>query len=191
MRQMQSEGTLQASGLLARSYRKALGERGLLVPLCARLSPASARAISEPPGPVSWTSAAWVLETTQALQLLAGREACRELGLAMSHDMVGGVLAPMAKTALALFGSTPANLYPRLGTYTALLMRGVDFTWTPTDPRGGTLAFRTEVPMNDGFAAVWEGAFLFLPEACGVKGAHVRAARFDAGGRSAQVTISW
>ena len=70
-------------------------------------------------------------------------------------------------------------------------MRGVDFAWSPTDPRGGSLTLRTDVPMNDGFAAVWEGALLFMPEACGLKGAQVRPARFDAGGRSAQVSISW
>ena len=191
MRQMQQEGTLEASGLLARSYRTVLGELSLLAPLCAQLTPASARALSEPAGPMTWTSAAWVLETTQTLLVLSGRETCRQLGLLMSRELAGGVLAPMVKTALALFGATPASLYPRIQTYTAMVMRGILIHYVPTDPRGGTLTLECETPMNDGFLAVWEGVFLYAQEACGVKGGQVRPARLQPRGRLAHVTVSW
>lgn len=191
MRQMQVEGTLEASGLLARSYRTVLGELQLLAPLCAQLSPASARAILEPAGPMTWTPATWVLDTTGALLTMSGREACRRLGLLMSRDLAGGVLAPMVKTALALFGTTPAALYPRVQMYTAMVMRGMLIHYVPIDPRSGTLILESDVAMHDGFLAVWEGVFVYAQEACGVKDATVRPARLEPKGRRAQISVSW
>lgn len=191
MRQMQVEGTLEASGLLGRSYRTVLGELSLLAPLCAQLTPASARAMIEPVGPMTWTSAAWVLETDAALLALAGRDTCRKVGLMMSRDLAGGVLAPMVKTALALFGATPASMYPRVQMYTAMVMRGLGIHYVPTDPRGGTLILESDLPMNDGFLAVWEGVFLYAQEACGVKDGKVLPSRMEPRGRRAQLTVSW
>ena len=190
MRQLQAQGTLQASGLLARSYRKTLSELSLLTPLCTRLPPAIARLLGEPPGAMTWSSADWVLELDAALCALASRDTCRQVGQMMTRDAIGGVLAPMARTALALFGSTPATLYPRLPTYMGLFMRGVELDYSPTDPRGGTLLMGCHVPMNDGYLAVWEGVFLFVQEACGAKG-QVRSSRMEKGGKRASISVSW
>ena len=190
MRQLQPQGTLQASGLLARSYRKTLSELSLLTPLCTRLPPAIARLLGEPPGPMTWGSADWVLELDAALYALANRDTCRQVGQMMTRDAIGGVLAPMARTALALFGSTPATLYPRLPVYMGMFMRGVELDFTPTDPRGGTLVMGSSLPMNDGYLAVWEGVFLFVQEACGMKG-QVRPSRLEPGGKRASLSVSW
>jgi hypothetical protein len=140
---------------------------------------------------MTWTPAGWVLETTALLLAVAGRDTCRSLGLKMSRDLAGGVLAPMAKTALALFGASPAALYPRVQMYTAMVMRGIAIRYVPSDPRGGTLTLESDTAMNDGFLAVWEGVFLFAQEACGAKGGQVRPARLEPGGLRAHVSVSW
>jgi len=168
-----------------------LGDMSLLAPLCAQLSPASARAISEPGGLMTWGPADWVMEATAVLLTLSGRETCRQLGLGLTRDAAGGVLAPMAKTALALFGGSPATLYPRVQTYTTMLMRGLTISYAESDPRGGTLTLQSHVPMHDGFVAVWEGVFLFVQEACGAKGGQVRPTRLEAKGLRAHVAVSW
>jgi hypothetical protein len=190
MRQLQPQGALQASGLLVRSYRKTLSELSLLTPLCTRLPPATARLLGDPPGAMTWSSADWVLELGAALCALANRDTCRQLGQMMTRDAIGGVLAPMARTALALFGSTPATLYPRLPTYMGMYMRGLDLDYTPTDPRGGTLLMSGSAQLNDGYLAIWEGVFLFVQEACGAKG-QVRPARLEPSRLRASLSVSW
>lgn len=190
MRQLQPQGALQASGLLARSYRKTLSELSLLTPLCTRVSPATARLLSEPPGPMAWSSAHWVLELDAALCTLTNRDTCRQVGLMMTRDAVGGVLAPMARTALALFGSTPAKLYPRVPLYMAMFLRGLALDYAPTDARGGTLTLDSDLPMNEGYLGVWEGVFLFVQEACGAWG-QVRPARLAPDALRASLCVSW
>jgi hypothetical protein len=73
-----------------------------------------------------------------------------------------------------------------------MIMRGIEFAYVPTDPRGGVLTMQSDVPMNDGFLAVWEGVFLFVHEACRVaKSGVVRPASLEPGGLRASVGVSW
>jgi hypothetical protein len=180
----------QGSGLLVRGYRAALEELGKLNAVRERLAPEVAQLLSEPPLPMSWVPVDWFIQVAEATGAVAGHAGCRRLGEVCARSNAGGVLAPLIKTSLAIFGATPPTLYRRLDTFTSVLVRHAGFDFVPDGPRGGTLKLHYSRAATPAFFATWEGVCVYVHALCGVP-AEVAQARLEEGGLTAAIDVRW
>ncbi|MCI0569406.1 MAG: hypothetical protein L0Y66_01510 [Myxococcaceae bacterium] len=185
-RELRTEG----SGLLVRNYRAALDGLGLLAAVRARVSPAAARLLTEPPPFMAWVPERWFFEVLLALEAQAGREGCRQLGLHGARLMTGGVMAPLVRTSAAVFGPTPSALLSRMGTLCLMIVRGVTFAFVQDGHRKGTLTLRYPAPVPSAFYAGYEGACLHVLELCRTTG-EVATVRLAEEGRTGHIDVRW
>jgi hypothetical protein len=180
----------EGSGLLVRTYRSAIEELGLTAAVRARLSPACAQLLDEPPLPMAWVPGEWFSELLLALESVTGRAGCRRLGYLGARTGAGGVLAPLVRTSVVSFGATPATFLGRMGTLSTVLVRGITFAFTPDGPRAGTLTLRYPVPVSAAVFASWEGACGFVLEVSGCNG-EVSEAQLAEGARTGHIAMRW
>lgn len=181
----------QISGAVLRSYFDEMKRAGAYEQVLARVPP-PARALAEkPPLPVSWLDSTVTSEFLVAFQHLRGRDATVEFGFNITKERLSGVLRPLLTTSLKLFGSTPASFFSRFEQFTALMIRGVRFEFTPIGDNAGRMDLRVAVPSQDAVYATWEGTFR---AAFGLfEGTAPRVARtriFD-GGLRGEIDLSW
>ncbi len=180
----------QGSGLLVRSFRLGLAELGKLNEVRALLAPESARLLDEPPRPMAWVPVDWFIQVAEATDALTGRAGCRRLGHVSAKTNTGGVLAPLIKTSLSIFGATPPTLYNRLDTFCSVLVRHAGFDFVPDGPRGGTLHVAYASAVTPPLFAVWEGVCIFVHELCGVP-SEVAPTRIEQNGRLGCIHVRW
>src|SRR2546425_30163 len=91
-----------------------LEQRGCKAQVKQKVSAATAALINKPPFPFAWIAATPMDEMESALSLVAGREACVDLGLTAARKLGGSLIQPVLKMATALFGNTPVAVFQNL-----------------------------------------------------------------------------
>jgi hypothetical protein len=180
----------EVAGAVVRAYIDELRALGVLDELRPRLSPEAAQLVDKPPLPVRWVEVRLAHEPLVALAQLRGRDEVRALAHRVVGGKVGAILKPLLTTTLRLFGGTPATLLSRLDTLTAVMLRGVTFSWTAAGPSAGTVAIGYPYPVDDALFATWEGMLQLGFDLTGTTGT-VAQARVEQGGRRGQLDVRW
>jgi hypothetical protein len=179
------------NGTVLRAYVDHVRGLGLEQDVRKRLSPEALQKVDHPPLPLSWFDSRLTDQISIAVYELAGRDAVREMGRAMTSKSLARLLRPLIATSMSLFGSTPASIFSRLETFSSLMVRNAEFHWSPAGAAAGSMALRHGVPLHDAAYALWEGVFLYAFELTGVTTGAVGRAALANRGQEATVAISW
>lgn len=188
---MQPGEAPQVNGTVLRAYVDHVKNLGLEPQVRARLSPAALEKVDKPPLLLSWFDSRLTDEISTALYELRGRDAVREMGRQMTSKSIARLLRPLIATSMNLFGSTPANVFARVETFSSMMVRHADFTWQPASEGSGAMKIEHGVPLHDAAYAVWEGVFLYAFELTGTAAGRVGKARLTGGGRTGVIDLSW
>jgi hypothetical protein len=179
------------NGSVLRAYVDHVKQLGLMDEVRARLSAEALQKVDKPPLAISWFDSRLSNEITQVVYDLRGRDAVREMGRVITSQSIARVLRPLVASSMSLFGTTPATLLSRLETFSSLMVRNADFSWTPKDERSGTMTLSHGVPLPDAAYALWEGVFLYMFELAQSPTGHVGQTRLANEGRQGSVDIGW
>ncbi|MGE5049447.1 MAG: hypothetical protein ACM3PC_12800 [Deltaproteobacteria bacterium] len=180
----------EVAGAVVRAYVDELRGLGVLDEIRPHLSQQAEKFLDKPPMPVSWVEVRLAHEPLVALSRVRGREEVRALAHRVVRGKVGAILKPLLTTTLRLFGGTPATLFSRLDTLTAVMLRGVKFSWTATGPTAGTVGIEYPYAVDPALFATWEG-MLHLGFDLAQTAGKVAQARVQEGGRRGEVDLSW
>jgi hypothetical protein len=180
----------EVAGAVVREYVEELRVLHVLDEIRPRLSPGAAQLLDKPPLPVSWVEVRLAHEPLVALSQIRGRDEVRALAHRVVSGKLGSVLKPLLATTLRLFGATPATLFSRLDTLTAVMLRGVKFSWTAAGATSGTLAIEYPYPVDDALFATWEGMLQLGFDLAQAPG-EVTRARVQEGARRAEIDARW
>ncbi len=175
---------------LLTAYLRDLQGNGRLLRVRAEASAGLGELIDHPDQTEPWVSAAPLDELNAAVAALGGREAVRQLGLAVMKSGFTKVLEPIIHLSLSLFGASPASLFLRAPLMLAVVSRGVEMQWMATSRTGGTMKIVCGDPVPPLSWAAWEGTFLHILELAGASGT-VGEARPAADGRSCEIDVAW
>jgi hypothetical protein len=179
----------ETAGTVVRAYLAELRSSGVLDAVRPRLSADAAKLVDKPPLPVGWVEIRVAHEPLVALAALRGRDEVRAFGHRVAKGQLGVVFRPLLTGMLKLFGGTPASLFSRMETITAVMLRGVKFSWKESGPTAGTLAIDHPYPVDDAVFAVWEGLLLFAYDLVQTTGTVARA-RIQEGKRG-ELDVRW
>jgi Protein of unknown function (DUF2378) len=161
-------------GYLGSAFRVAvefIDQRGCADQVRKRVSPSTADLIDKPPFPFAWISASAMDELESALSMVAGREACVDLGMTAGRKLGGTVVQPVLKMATALFGNTPATVFQNLERFYSMVLKGMTFEYQASGPKSGVVRARAEGPhVPAALFDVTRGNLTYVFELCGVKG---------------------
>jgi Protein of unknown function (DUF2378) len=161
-------------GYLGSAFRVAvefIDQRGCSTQVKQRVSPSTAELIDKPPFPFAWMSAAAMDELESALSMVAGREACVDLGMTAGRKLGGSVIQPVLKMATSLFGNTPATVFQNLERFYSMVLKGMAFEYEATGPKSGVVRARAEGPhVPAALFDVTRGNLTYVFELCGVRG---------------------
>jgi len=190
-------GTANARGYLGSAFRVAVDfvqERGCTALVKQKVSPATAGMIDKPPFPFAWIPAAPMDELESALALVAGREACVDLGMTAGRKLGGSVVQPVLKMATALFGNTPVTVFQNLERFYAMVLKGMKFEYEAVSPREGIIRVRAEgANVPAALFDVTRGNLSYVFELCGVRGTvdAPEDLRCDDRGGAARYRVRW
>ena len=161
-------------GYLGSAFRVAvefIDQRGCATQVKEKVSPSTADLIDKPPFPFAWMPAAAMDELESALSMVAGRDACFDLGMTAGRKLGGSVIQPVLKMATALFGNTPATVFQNLERFYSMVLKGMTFEYEATGPKSGVVRARAEGPhVPAALFDVTRGNLSYVFELCGVKG---------------------
>jgi hypothetical protein len=177
-------------GAVVRAYLAELRSAGVLDAVRPRLTAEAEKLVDKPPLPVTWVEIRLAHEPLVALAALRGRDEVRALGQRVVSGQLGALFRPLLASTLRLFGGTPASLFSRIDTITAVMLRGVKFSWTASGPTAGTVAIEYPYPVDDALFATWEGILQIAYELAQTAGTVARA-RIGGGGKRGELDVSW
>ncbi|HEY6910499.1 MAG TPA: hypothetical protein VI356_14065 [Myxococcales bacterium] len=180
----------EVAGAVVRAYVDELRALGAVEEIRPHLSPEAEKLLDKPPMPVSWVEVRLAHEPLVALGRVRGRDEVRALAHRVVGGKVGAILRPLLTTTLRLFGGTPATLFSRLDTLTAVMLRGVKFSWTAAGPGAGTVGIAYPYPVDPALFSTWEGMLRLGFDLTQTSG-KVAQARLQEGGRRGEVDLSW
>jgi hypothetical protein len=162
---------IQLKAMTFRSYVGILVKDGLRDAVVARVPPATAALMANPPLAGSWMDFQPIFQVMEAVEAIGGLPAVRELsrkGTSESRKPYMGVVESVIK----LFGTSPATLFKRMNSLVSSFIRGVDFKYTATDERAGVMEveFLPEYPIPMCAFIGQVPTFQALFEVCGVQG---------------------
>lgn len=171
-----------------------LEQRGCKAQVRQKVSAATAQLIDKPPFPFAWIPATPMDELESALSLVAGRDACVDLGLTAARNLGGSLIQPVLKMATALFGNTPVAVFQNLERFYAMVLKGMKFDYEALGPREAVIRVRAEggkVPAA--LFDVTRGNLAYVFELCGVRGSvePPEEIRCDARGGEASYRVRW
>lgn len=177
-------------GAVVRAYVAELRSAGALDAVRPRLSAEAARLVDKPPLPVSWVEIRLAHEPLVALAALRGRDEVRALGHRVVTGQLGAVFRPLLASTLRLFGGSPATLFSRIDTLTAIMLRGVRFSWTASGTTAGTMLIEYPYAVDDALFATWEGILQVAYDLTQAKGT-IGQARLGDGGKRGDFELRW
>jgi hypothetical protein len=184
-------------GYLGSAFRVAVEfveQRGCLALVKQKVSAETAELIEKPPFPFAWMEAVAMDELQSALSLVAGREACVELGVTAGRKLGGSVIQPVLKMATALFGNTPVTVFQNLERFYSMVLKGMKFEYEAVGPREGRIVARVDgANVPAALFDVTRGNLTYVFELCGVRGMvdAPEDVRCDARGGQARYKVQW
>jgi hypothetical protein len=169
-------------------------QRGCAALVKQKVSPATAELIEKPPFPFAWMPATPMDELQSALSLIAGAQACVDLGVTAGRKLGGTVIEPVLRMATALFGNTPVTVFQNLERFYTMVLRGMRFEYEVVGPRQGLVRAYADGPnVPAALFDVTRGNLTYVFELCGVQGT-VEAPediRCDARKGEARYKVQW
>ena len=161
-------------GYIGAAVRQALEfieARGLTAKVRADASPAALAQIDKPPAMLAWQDASVLDELETLLEKHGGRNACADLGLYAARKLGSGIVAPVLKFALQLFGNSPATLLGNLDRFYSMVTRGLTYGYEPAGDNQGVVILTAEGPsVPRALFDVCRGNLLYMLELTGTKG---------------------
>ncbi|HZH03835.1 MAG TPA: hypothetical protein VEY30_08635 [Myxococcaceae bacterium] len=182
--------TYQASGTLIRGYCSVLTEMKVFNEVCARLSRGSSTILTHPPLPSMWVPVEPLLDVIVAIEALMGAEVLRQVAFRVTRESVRPIVGSMAKTLLAMFGTSPASIYERMAKLAGVVIRGLEYQYTRGGPSSGRMEVRMPFSVPTANFVVWEGTLRVPFALCGVEGT-VAPHQALPGGVGATFAVSW
>jgi hypothetical protein len=171
-----------------------LDQRGCKAQVKQKVSPSTAELIDKLPFPFAWIGATPMDEVESALSLVAGREACVDLGLTAARKLGGSLIQPVLKMATALFGNTPVAVFQNLERFYAMVLKGMKFDYHALGPREAVIRVRVEgANVPAALFDVTRGNLAYVFELCGVTGTvePPEGIRCDERGGEASYRVRW
>lgn len=168
---------------------KSLSAMGHLEAVRAEVGPEAKMAL-ESPVSNRWWDGVVNEQLMVALQKLQGDSAVEKVSYDTIKGALGPIVMPLVKVTLALTGSTPNALLSRGGQFLSTSVRGLEVTWSPSGPTGGTYAVRYPVKVPRAYMPLWKGMMAYVFELTGVKGT-VTDAVAELDGKTFRYTLSW
>ncbi|HEY2029683.1 MAG TPA: hypothetical protein VGH20_10795 [Myxococcales bacterium] len=158
-------------GVAVRQAIEFIEARGLTAKVRADASPAALAQIDKPPGMMAWQDAAVLDELETLLEKHGGRSACVDLGLHAARKLGSGIVAPVLKFALQLFGNSPATLLGNLDRFYSMVTKGLTYGYEAVGDKQGLVILTAEGPsIPRAFFDVTRGNLLYMLELTGTKG---------------------
>ena len=166
------EHAVEVKGSVVRAVVLTLGSHGLREAVLARVTPAAAELVRDPPLPTMWVDARPHNEIYQALLEVVGAERLRALNREAVERDVSPLLRGAAMRVLRIFGMSPATLLSKLDRVSGTTARGVIYRYTPIDGASGwfEVDYPTVQTVPLGAFVATGGALTLVFEMCGVKG---------------------
>jgi len=184
------EPVYRIKGTAFRGHLKYLKDNGKLDAILARVSPECATAIRNPPLSGSWIDARFMDEIVQVLDQMEGTAALWAMERKVIEDQMT-VFFPVMQGILRVLGTSPTKVFSRLGDLYRRHIEGVEFCYTPTSDRSGTMEvrFATTRPLRlCNFVTTIPGLELVF-QVCGVSGTVSFPEML--GPQSARYQLSW
>src|SRR3989442_2077917 len=139
---MSSLGPRQFRPSVLRAYADELEPRGILKEVKRRLSPQAFDAL-DGARKGNWFGGEILDELHSHVEAIQGREAVREIGLALiKSGGIGKVVSPIISFALGFVGAGPDSIFSRLPSMGQVMAKGLSFEWIPRGKHAGTVRLR-------------------------------------------------
>jgi hypothetical protein len=155
------------------------------------VSSASHKTMTDLPLSNEWVDGIVIEDMILQVEALRGAAGIREVTRAGIHTSILPILKPVVIPMLRLFGASPHTLLSRFGQFTKNNLRGIDFQWSSTGERSGTL--RVQFPR----ARIPRGAFIgfesgmhVICDLCSVKG-NVSEVETSNDGAVGVINLTW
>lgn len=158
-------------GVAVRQAIEFIEARGLTAKVRADASPAAIAQIEKPPAMLAWQDAAVLDELETLLEKHGGRSACADLGLQAARKLGSGLVRPVLKFALQLFGNSPATVLANLDRFYSMVTKGLSYGYEAVDDNHGLViltAYGPSVPRA--FFDVTRGNLVYMLEVAGATG---------------------
>jgi serine/threonine protein kinase len=158
-------------GSLIRAYTQQIEQMGILPQLLSMVSPAVRQTMVDPPLSNEWTDGIAIEDMILQVEALRGLAGVREVTRAGIHSNILPILKPVVIPMLRLFGASPHTLLARFGKFTKNNLRGIDFQWSSTGERSGTLRVqfpRARIPRSAFIG--FESGMHVICDLCSVRG---------------------
>jgi hypothetical protein len=164
----------QGRGYIGVAVRQAIDfidARGLTAKVRADASPAAIAQIDKPPAMLAWQDAAVLDELETLLEKHGGRNACVDLGLHAARKLGAGLVAPVLKFALQLFGNSPATLLANLDRFYSMVTKGLSYGYEAVGEKQGIVILTADGPsIPRAFFDVCRGNLAYMLELTGATG---------------------
>jgi Protein of unknown function (DUF2378) len=173
-----------------RTYIRILTEDGRREAVRALVPPETAALMLEPPLSGSWMDLAHMHHIDHAVETLGGMAAVRDLAR-KGTDQARKPYMGVVEGVLKLFGTSPATLFKRMNTLVSSFVSGIDYRYTATGERSGTMvvAFDADHELPTSAFVGQIPTLQTLLDTCGVKG--VVGAPERLGPQTARFHIQW
>jgi hypothetical protein len=129
----------QVKGSVFRAHLKWLERERLLELVAAKVSPESARLFKSPPLGSSWMESAPLDELMEQIEVVRGLDGVRQVARDTLRDEMSPMLGPMVRGVMRVIGGSPPTLYSRMGDLVRTILKDVEYRWTSTGDKKGTL----------------------------------------------------
>ena len=180
-------------GAVYRITNDFLTERGLAGEVKAQLSPESRKVLDKPPFAFVWLENAPLEEIEKVLYARSPHLAA-DLGFAAAKLLSSGLIAPVFRMALSLFGQTVESLFNNLDRFYSMVVRGFSFRYERGgDKQGQVFAKITGGPVHPSLYQQIRGNLLMMYALVDVHGtvSEPVVLRSDESGAEIALQVSW
>jgi len=190
-----ADETRAALGSVYRLTVDFLARRGLLDEVKRQASPATLKLLEKPPPAFAWQGYE-VLEDIERILFAMpnGRDLCADLGHAAASQLSGGVVEPIFRMAVSLFGKTPASLLAHLDRFFSMVVRGFSFNYEPRSEKDGLLTAQISGgAVHESLFQQLRGNLRVIFDLCGAEGTvdTPEIVRHDSQGALVRFAVRW
>lgn len=180
-------------GAVYRVTNDFLVERGLDGEVKAQLAPAERRMLEKLPFPFAWQDGA-ALEEIEKILYARSPQLPADLGFAAAKILSGGVVAPVFRMALRLFGQTMDSIFGNLDRFYSIVVQGFAFRYEPSgEKQGKVFATISRGPAHPSLFQQLKGNLLMMYAIVGATGTvdEPVVLRSDDSGADISLAVRW
>jgi hypothetical protein len=174
-----------------RAHLKWLQSEGKHQAVRAKVSPPTGRLLDTPPLASSWMESAPLDEIVEQIEALDGLAGVRRVAAMTLRDQIHPFMEPMVRGILRIIGTSPPAVYKRLGDLVKTVILDVEYQWTQSGVKSGTLNVKyprgQNVPLRTFISGI--AGFEKILVMCGAHGTVADPVR--RGHNSADFKIEW